>query len=227
MSIADLAKSRLLGIYGAGGFGREVALMVQSSTPQSPGQRFSQQVVFIESSPSSSQANGLPIVSEEEFFEIPAHERVFTIAIASAASRRLLAARMIERGANPTNVISPNSVIDPSAVIGDGAIIAPFVSVNANARVGSFFHANMYSYVAHDCVVGDFVTLSPRVSVSGNVHISHDVFIGTGAVIKQGSSLVPLAIGEGASIGMGALVSKPVDQGARVFGYPARELPIT
>lgn len=226
MKVNETSDDELHGIYGAGGFGREVAQMVQNSFLRHSEKRGEKRLMFIESSPKNSATNGIPIVSEDEFFTIPAKYRMFTIAIAASAIRRRLAAVMIERGATPISVISHHSIIDSSAVIGDGAIIAPFVSVNANASIGAFFHANMYSYVAHDSIIGDFVTLAPRVAVNGNVHIANDVFIGTSAVIKEGSESVPLKIGEGASIGMGALVSKPVDQWATVVGYPARMLPI-
>ena len=226
MKVSATSVDELHGIYGAGGFGREVAHIVQTSSLRHSENRGEKRLVFIESSPAVSETNGIPIVSEDEFFTIPAKYRVFTIAIAASPIRRRLSARMLEKGATPISVVSLHSIIHPSAIIGDGAIIAPFVSVTANAKIGAFFHANMYSYVAHDSIIGDFVTLAPRVAVNGNVHISNDVFIGTSAVIKQGSKSIPLKIGEGASIGMGALVSKPVDQGTTVVGYPGRVMPI-
>ena len=88
--------------------------------------------------------------------------------------------------------------------------------------IGTHFHANIYSYVAHDCVIGDYVTFAPRVSCNGNVHIEDDVYIGTGAVIEQGTPDKPLVIGKGATIGMGAVVTKDVPPGAVVVGNPAR-----
>jgi hypothetical protein len=34
--------------------------------------------------------------------------------------------------------------------------------VTASAKIGAHFQCNIYSYVAHDCVIGDFVTFAPR-----------------------------------------------------------------
>lgn len=225
MKINEPSNTVLVGIYGAGGFGREVAQMLHASNNKRPKTPVTSRTVFVETSPERDEANGLPVISEDEFFNVFCSEKLFTVAIASSSVRRLVALRMIQRGATPMSVVSRESIIDPSARIGEGAIIGPFVSINANTSIGSFFHANMYSYVAHDAIIGDFVTLAPRVSVNGNVHISHDVFVGTNAVIKQGSGHTPLTIGNGAFIGMGALVSKNVEQGTTVVGYPAREIP--
>ena len=43
-----------------------------------------------------------------------------------------------------------------------------------------------YVHIAHDCQVGDFVTFAPAVKCNGNVIIENNVYIGTGAIIKQG-----------------------------------------
>ncbi|POC04420.1 acetyltransferase, partial [Vibrio vulnificus] len=97
--------------------------------------------------------------------------------------------------------------------IGEGAILCPFTMITSNAKIGKGFHANIYSYVAHDCVIGDYVTFAPNVMCNGNVHVHDHAYIGTGAVIKQGTPNKPLIIGEGAVVGMGAVVTKSVKAG--------------
>ena len=53
----------------------------------------------------------------------------------------------------------------------------------------------------------------------------HDyAYIGTGAVLKQGTPDKPLVIGEGAVIGMGAVVTKDVAPYEVVVGNPAKPL---
>jgi sugar O-acyltransferase (sialic acid O-acetyltransferase NeuD family) len=108
--------------------------------------------------------------------------------------------------------------------LGVGAALCPFVTLTSNIRIGQHFHANLYSYVEHDCVIGDFVTFAPGVMCNGNVHIEDYVYIGAGAVIKQGSPSSPLVIGRGAIVGMGAVVTKNVPPGVTVVGSPARPL---
>ena len=108
--------------------------------------------------------------------------------------------------------------------LGEGAIISPFVTITSNVRIGRHFHANLYSYVAHDCVIGDFVTFAPAVRCNGNVVIEDHAYVGTGAILKQGKPGEPLIIGRRAVVGMGAVVTKNVPEGMTVIGNPARPL---
>ena len=108
--------------------------------------------------------------------------------------------------------------------LGAGAVLSPFVTLTSNIRIGRHFHANINSYVEHDCVVGDFVTFAPGVHCNGNVVVEDHAYIGTGAILKQGQPGQPLVIGRGAVVGMGAVVTKSVAPGATVVGNPARPL---
>jgi acetyltransferase-like isoleucine patch superfamily enzyme len=77
----------------------------------------------------------------------------------------------------------------------------------------------LYSYVEHDCVIGDFVTFAPAVCCNGAVEIGDGAYIGANAVIRQG-----LSIGKNAVIGMGAVVTKDVPAGETWVGNPARPI---
>ena len=50
------------------------------------------------------------------------------------------------------------------------------------------------------------------------------MLMGTGAILKQGSSSKPLTIGKGAIIGMGSVVTKDVPAFTTVIGKPARPI---
>jgi acetyltransferase-like isoleucine patch superfamily enzyme len=113
-----------------------------------------------------------------------------------------------------------NVVVMDDVVIGEGALLSPFVTLTSNIRIGRFFHANLYSYVEHDCVIGDFVTFAPGVKCNGNIVIEDHAYIGAGAVIKQGKPSQPLVIGRGAVVGMGAVVTKNVPPARRWSATP-------
>ena len=88
--------------------------------------------------------------------------------------------------------------------ISNGAIICPFVTLTSNITIGKNFHANIYSYIAHDCIVGDNVTFAPSVKCNGNVIIKDNVYIGTGAIIKQGKENNPIILGANSVISAGS-----------------------
>ncbi len=211
----------VLGVYGAGGFGREVMPFAVEYLSAITQMSFSKQVYFIETNPQAKEVNGVPLISEQEFFNLECEERLFNIAIADSKARERIANECISKGAKPFSLMSPDSTIYDNNDIGEGAIICAYSTVTSNARIGKFFHSNIYSYVAHDCIIGDFVTFAPRVCCNGNVHVYDHAYIGTGATIKQGTSSKPLVIGEGAIVGMGAVVTKDVLPHTTVVGNPA------
>jgi sugar O-acyltransferase (sialic acid O-acetyltransferase NeuD family) len=215
-----------LGLYGAGGFAREVMQFAREclSISEEFESGSARNVYFIETTPQAKEVNGVPVISEDEFFELKSTLRLFNVAISDSKIRERIAKSCVQRGAKPYSLHSPHSIIYGNNEVGEGAIVCANSIITSNAKIGRFFHSNIYSYVAHDCVVGDFVTFAPRVHCNGNVHILDHAYIGTCAVIKQGTSSRPLVIGEGAVVGMGAIVTKDVPAHTTVVGNPARPL---
>lgn len=212
----------LYGVYGASGFGQEVIPLARSilAAQNLPLER----LVFIDDQPTVKRLNGHMVWSWSTFLAQPASQRQVVIAIANSMVRAKLADQLAAAGVAPWSVQAANAVMMDAVQIGEGAILSPFVTLTSNIRIGRYFHANLYSYVAHDCVIGDFVTFAPGVKCNGNVHIEDHAYIGAGAILKQGTSDKPLVIGRGAVVGMGAVVTKDVPAGVTVVGNPARPL---
>ena len=220
---ADQFKS-VFGLYGAGGFGREVMPILANHNPLSVKANIKEnyQLFFLETDPKQKEVNGYPIISEKFFFEIESRERFFNIAIGNPKERERVANACVAQGARPLTIQSPHSIVYDRNEIGEGAILCANTMITSNTKIGKFFHLNIYSYVAHDCVIGDYVTFAPNVHCNGNVHIHKYAYIGTGVVIREGSLSKPLVIGEGAVVGMGAVVTKDVPPFATVIGNPAK-----
>lgn len=207
--------TRLIGIYGAGGCGRGIM-------PLAREQFETAQLVFIDDGLAGQSVNGHPVWPLERFLGEPADQRSACLAIADSRIREQLYQRCVEKGVEIAGVRAANCVEMDDVEIGEGALVSPFVTFTSNVRIGRCFHANLYSYVEHDCRIGDFVTFAPKVCCNGNVHVHDHAYIGTGALLRQGSPEKPLVIGEGAIVGMGAVVTKDVPAGAVVVGNPAR-----
>ena len=212
--------SQLIGIYGASGFGKEVMPLVR----QHYSQLNQDNIVFIDDGGRLEQLDGYKVLSYQQFMNHTATQKAVTIAIADSQVREKLNAKLVQDNIEIINVIANNALQYDNITMGEGSIICGFVHLTSNIKIGKGFHANIYSYIAHDCVIGDFVTFAPRVSCNGNVHIEDHAYIGTGAVLRQGTPDKPLIIGKGAIVGMGAVVTKDVPAGVTVVGNPARPL---
>jgi sugar O-acyltransferase (sialic acid O-acetyltransferase NeuD family) len=208
------------GVFGASGFGREVLPLVRQQLQQTEADPWD--LVFVDDQPPSAELNGHRVVTYAQWLVEPAASRHISLAIANSAIRETLAARCLVAGVQFFDVKAPNVLVMDNVQLGHGSVLCPFVTLTSNINIGEQFHANIYSYVAHDCVIGDFVTFAPSVHCNGNVVVEDHAYIGTGAVIKQGGPGKPLTIGRGAVVGMGAVVTKDVAPGTTVVGNPAR-----
>ena len=211
--------NKIYAVYGASGCGRSLMPIARELIATGDTIYFIDDALTIEQ-----QINGYKAVNYGMFKAIESDEKNVLIAIANSNIRQKLAEKLINDGINIWTVKSQSTVIMDNVIIGNGAALSPFVTIGANVTIGHCFHANLYSYVEHDCVIGDFVTFAPRVSCNGNVHIEDHAYIGTGAVLRQGTPDKPLIIGKGAIVGMGAVVTKDVPAGVTVVGNPARPL---
>lgn len=204
--------TQLIGVYGAAGCGRGIMPLLRAQFPTT-------ELVFIDDGLAPGQVNGHNIIEWTSFLEQEASEKSVSIAIAASKTRQFLAGKCATATIPLVEARAASVAQMDEVAIKDGACISPFVTLTSNITIGRCFHANLYSYVEHDCVIGDFVTLAPGSKVNGAVTIGDHAYIGSGAVLRQG-----ITIGAGATVGMGAVVNRDVPPGITVVGNPARPL---
>jgi sugar O-acyltransferase (sialic acid O-acetyltransferase NeuD family) len=212
--------TKLYAIYGASGCGRSLMPVARQQLARESD---ASEIVFIDDALESvAEVNAHRAMNYLAFLNETASEKYVQIAIANSHVREKIAQRLKMDGIQLWSIIADNVVLMDQLELAEGSALSPFVTIGSNVRIGKCFHANLYSYVEHDCVIGDFVTFAPGVKCNGNIHIQDHAYIGAGAMIKQGTPDQPLVIGAGAIVGMGAVVTKSVPAGATVVGNPAR-----
>jgi sugar O-acyltransferase (sialic acid O-acetyltransferase NeuD family) len=219
-----MGKRQIYAIFGASGLGREVLPLARTMLAARGLTKDDCELLFVDDAPLPPMINGHRVLTYRQYLELDAAAKYVNVSVAAHSVRRALVERCERDGIQLFNVTAPNVVMLDEVELAPGYILAPFVTLTSNVRIGRCFHANIYSYVAHDCVIGDYVTFAPGVKCNGNVHIEDEVYVGTGAVMKQGVPGTPLVIGRGAVIGMGAVVTKSIPPGVTVVGNPARPM---
>ena len=208
-----------MGIFGAGGLAREIAPSVVAQVALSEPDA---ECVFVDRR-RRDPLNGHEVMAEEAFLA-SARPRAFVVAIADPSLRRRLFRRALASGADVFDVRAGSAEVHADVTFGPGVVLCGHGSVTSNTRTGCGFIMNFHSYLAHDCVLGDFVTIGPNAVCAGNVVLEDEVYVGAGALIRQGTPDDPLVVGRGATIGMGAVVLEHVAPGQTVVGNPARPI---
>lgn len=115
--------------------------------------------------------------------------------------------------------IADTAYISRSAQIAGDAVIQHRVWISGDVRIAEGARINIGAQLHHDCTIGGFATIAPRAALMGRVSLGQNVYVGAGAVIRQGVS-----VGADAVIGAGAVVLRDVGPNETVVGIPARPI---
>lgn len=116
-----------------------------------------------------------------------------------------------------STMVHKSAYISRFTEMGEGTVIMPKVCINADVKIGNHCIINTASVIEHECIIEDFVHISPNASLAGNILVKKGAHIGIGANIIQG-----VTIGENAIVGAGAVILKDVPNNSVVVGNPAK-----
>jgi len=218
----------VIGLYGAGGFGKEVMSLLASILPKLfPETNYDEiKLYFIDDDSNLSRILDKEVISLTEFLELNTNELYYSITVADPTTRKLIASKLKNTNAKALKLIFNNSLVLPNSQIEPGVIIMPGATISTSVSIGMFTHINFNSYIAHDCKIDSFVTISPHVVCCGNTEIKECAFIGAGATIKQGTVNQPRYIGINSKLGIGSNLLEDLPNNQTYAGNPAAELRI-
>ena len=207
------------GIYGAGAFSRCIYQMILEKMKRE--ELPCENVFFIDDNYNELQLFNHKVISFEQFCGLKG-KKFGIVAIANPQIRLDLTRKLEQNCIGTFSLISNDFISLQNVTIGAGSIICARFTATCDIEIGHSFHGNIGGLIEHDCRVGDFVTFSPGAICNGNVIIENNVFIGSGAIIRNGNLERPLIIGEDSIIGMGAVVLNDVKPRTIVAGNPGR-----
>lgn len=146
------------------------------------------------------------------------HGKNFSLGLGNPLLRERLAEKFSKIGGILCSVVSNKAEVgDLNVRIGDGTNILPFVAVSNGVTLGKGCLLYYHVVVTHDCILGNYVEVSPGAKILGGVRIGDYTQVGSGAVI-----LPNIVVGENVTIGAGAVVTADVPNNSVVAGVPAK-----
>lgn len=205
-----------IAILGTSGFSREVWDIASVLGYK--------EIIFIDKVKKES-LNGFSVVSEKEIYVLSQIGYKFVIGIGNPKIRTEIRNRYPNLDyvnlIHPTVTFGYGQLAELKKKVGN--IICAGTRMTNNIKMGDFGIYNLNCTIGHDCIIEDFVTISPGANISGNVKISTGSYIGTNASILQGKSITEkILIGKSSIVGAGSVVTKNVPDHTIVKGNPAK-----
>jgi sugar O-acyltransferase (sialic acid O-acetyltransferase NeuD family) len=205
-----------IGIFGAGGHGRELAWLARECWGDAVHLRF----VVDHEGLEGGERNGIPVMSISQFRDRHPGAHV-VVAVGDPVLRERCVGNCSSHGLRFASLVHPGVMMSPCVDVEEGCVIAAGSVLTTNIELGRHVHINVCCSVSHDASIGDFCTLSPGVHLAGWITMGRRVFVGTGAVIRNGAPDRPIVIGDDVVIGAGACVIGDVASATTVAGVPA------
>lgn len=204
-------------IIGAGGFGREVAWIVERINSIKPTWNLKG---FIDDNETlwGSKEGEYHVFGGCEY--LSALEDVYAVcAVGSSNVRKKIIEKLKDTSVKFATLVDPSVLYSNSVKIGEGAIVCAGTIITVDVNIGDHVIVNLDCTIGHDAVIDDFVTIYPSVNVSGNVLIGECSELGTGTQIIQGKKVISNTI-----IGAGAIVVKDCIESGTYVGSPAKKI---
>jgi len=207
-----------IAIIGAGGFGREVKLIIDAINKENP--TYTLIGFYDDNVTKGTTINGYPVLGRVEELNNVSE----TLAVVVATGTPLIKKSIVRSISNDSiifpNIIHPTSIISEDDVkLGYGNIICAYCVITCNIIIEDFVILNLMCTVGHDTKIKNYCSFMPSVNISGEVEIGEDVYVGTGAkIINQ------LQVGNGTIVGAGAVVSRSLPDNCTAVGIPAKPI---
>ncbi len=207
-----------LGIYGTGGFGKEV---YDVACRQNEKSKKWEKIFFIDDFKENNTlfylSNIFSLSHVINYYSLDNLEVV--IAIGEPVVRIRIKEKLKQNGIKLGKVIDPSAIISPTATLGGGIIVTSDCIIASSAIIGENVAINVKSIIGHDIVLANDIVISSMVNIGGACKIGAGTYLGMGCLIKEG-----LEIGEEVIIGMGSSVHHNIPNRMIALGNPARPM---
>lgn len=212
-----------IAIYGAGGFGREVACLIQiindsKVTPEWNLIGFFDDNEAIRGKMVSHYA---PCLGGIDVLNAWDKNLSIVISVGSPNAVKAIADRISNPNVEFPNIIAPTvTFLDKTNLkLGKGNILCTNCMVSCNVTIGDFNLFNGYIPIGHDTIIGNYNVIMPSVNISGGVKMGDCNFMGVQSVVLQ-----YLKIGNNVRVGANSVIMRHAKDGLLYMGNPAKKM---
>jgi sugar O-acyltransferase (sialic acid O-acetyltransferase NeuD family) len=208
-----------IAIYGAGGFGREIACLIHRINAVNPQWNL---IGFFDDGEAKGSSNEYgTVLGNIDVLNDWNSPLAVVFAIGSPKAVFTIHSKINNKKIEFPNIIAPDLVLfDANNIrMGIGNVICSKCLISCNVEIGNFNVFNGSVNVGHDAVIGNYNSIMPAVCISGGVHIGERNFIGVNSVILQYKT-----IGNDTTIGAGSVVIRNTKDESTYVGNPASRI---
>ena len=206
-------------IYGAGGFGKEIACLINEINAVSPQWKL---LGYID--------DGVDVGTDIKYGSVLGgvdylNNYQDSVSVVFSIANPVILEKVFLKITNPLidfpNLISPGVKFydKPSLKMGKGNVVVNGCRFSCDVELGDFNLFNGFVAVGHDVNIGSYNIFSPSSRLSGEVKLGNSNFIGVNSIILQG-----IKMGNNSKLGALSVLMKNAEDGFLYFGNPARKL---
>jgi sugar O-acyltransferase (sialic acid O-acetyltransferase NeuD family) len=205
-----------IAIYGAGGYGREIACLIKAINTKCT--KWNLIGFFDDTKDIGEKILHVSVLGGINELNSWNKELSIVIAIGSPDALINLTGRIVNPLISYPNLIAPDVVFydEDSVKWGKGNVVLFRSIISCYTGFGDFNLINTDVFIGHDSKLGSWNVLNPSVRISGNVEVGDGNFFGVCSVVLQ-----QIKIGNNTIVGGNSLILKNTKDGETYIGTPA------
>lgn len=211
-----------IAIYGAGGFGREIACLIRLINESHEEAEWNL-IGFLDDNPElwGTKNEYGTVLGGADWLNDYAEPLAVAIAVGSPGAVSAITTKINNSQVSFPNLYAPSVTFHDkeSLKIGQGNIFCTNCFISCNVQIGNFNLFNGYIPIGHDAKIGDCNVVMPSCNISGGVVLGNGNFLGVQSVVLQ-----YIKIGSNTRIGANSVIMRKTKDGYLYIGNPAKRV---
>jgi sugar O-acyltransferase (sialic acid O-acetyltransferase NeuD family) len=211
-----VTKSKKIAIFGSGGFGLEVATLIEHINAIEGRWEF---IGFFDDKPVANIINNYKVLGGINALNKWNSQLDLALALGIPKTRKKIREKIVNEKISFPPLIHPSIIMGRSEFIeiGEGSIICAGNILTTNIKIGKYVILNLSCTVGHESELGEFSSFMPSCNISGEVCIGRENYWGTGAKVINRKT-----IGNNVTVGAGSIIIDDIPDDVTIAGIPAK-----